>query len=183
MFILSLFVQISYCHQSTKKGEIVRAYLSLSYFGDWWQCFCRLIVCIEYFRHFITRHKTFWCPSKTIEDGIFLCFFSVDLSHRKVVLLRGGRFGKVWVESSRTHLLLCTAFPLALWSILRLFSSMQIVVLAELGHAALLLLGAVVPQALVVVPGPGTVVPQAPTVVPLLWSCSTVAPGRALLWL
>ena len=25
-----LFVQIPYCHQSTKKGEIVRAYLSLS---------------------------------------------------------------------------------------------------------------------------------------------------------
>ena len=79
------------------------------------------------------------------------------------------------MESTRTHLLLCTAFPLALWSILRLFSTMQIVVLAELGHAVVLLLGAVVPQALAVVPGPGAVVPQAPTVVPLLRSGSTVA--------
>ena len=107
-------------------------------------------MCIEYFRHFITRHKTIWCPSKTIEDGISLRFFSVDFSRRKVVLLRGVRFGKVWVESSRTRLLLCTAFPLALWSILRLFLSMQNVVNADLGHAVVLLLGAVVPQALAV---------------------------------
>ena len=32
-----------------------------------------------------------WCPSKTIEDGVFLRFFLVDLSRRKAVLLRGGR--------------------------------------------------------------------------------------------
>ena len=58
---------------------------------------------------------------------------------------------------------------------------MQIVVLAELGHAVVLLLGAVIPQAFVVVPGLGAVVPQEPTVVPHLWSYSTVVPGRALL--
>ena len=58
---------------------------------------------------------------------------------------------------------------------------MQIIVIAELGHAVVLPLGAVVPQALAVVPAPGTVVPQAPMVVPLLWSCSTVATGQALL--
>ena len=72
---------------------------------------------LEYFRRVVTRHKMVWCPSKTIEDGVFLRFFPVDLSRRKAVLLRGVRFGKVWVESSRTRLLLCTAFPLALWSI------------------------------------------------------------------
>ena len=69
----------------------------------------------------------------------------------------------------------CTTFPLALWSILRLFVSMQNVVIAELGHAVVLLLGAVVPQALAVVPASGAVVPQVPTVVPLLGSGSTVA--------
>ena len=47
--------------------------------------------------------------------------------------------------------------------------SMQILLLlAELGRAAVLLLGAVVPQALAVVPAAGAVVPQAPTVVPFL---------------
>ena len=29
-----VFMQIPYCHQSTKKGEIVRAYLFPSGFGD-----------------------------------------------------------------------------------------------------------------------------------------------------
>ena len=51
-------------------------------------------MCIEYFRYFITRHKTIWCPSKTIEDSVALRFFSVDLSHRKAVLLRGGPLWK-----------------------------------------------------------------------------------------
>ena len=51
------------------------------------------------------------------------------------------------------------------------------------GHAVVLLLGAVVPQALVVVPASGAVVPQVPTVVPLPWSGSTVASGQALLLL
>jgi hypothetical protein len=48
-------------------------------------------------------------------------------------------------------------------------------VLAELGHAVVLLLRAVVPQALAVVPAAGAVVPQVPTVVPLPGSGSTVA--------
>ena len=47
-------------------------------------------MCIELFRHIMTRHKTIRCPSKTIEVGVYLCFFSVDLSHRKAILLRGG---------------------------------------------------------------------------------------------
>ena len=47
-------------------------------------------MCIEHFRHIMTRHKMIWCPSKTIEDGVSLRFFSVDLSRRKAVLLRGG---------------------------------------------------------------------------------------------
>ena len=84
-FILNPYVQIPYCRQSTK-----RAYLSLSSFGDWWQWFCRLIMCIEHFRHIMSKHKTIWCPSKTIEDDLSLLFFLVDLSCRKAVLLRGG---------------------------------------------------------------------------------------------
>ena len=47
-------------------------------------------MCLEFFRRFIARQKTVWCPSKTIEDGVFLRFFLVDLSRRKAVLLRGG---------------------------------------------------------------------------------------------
>ena len=58
---------------------------------------------------------------------------------------------------------------------------MQNVVIAELEHAVVLLLGAVVPQALAVVPASGAVVPQVPTVVPPLRSGSTVAPRQALL--
>ena len=60
---------------------------------------------------------------------------------------------------------------------------MQNVVFAELGHAVALLLGAVVPQAHVVVPASGAVVPQVPTVVPLPRSGSTVASRQALLLL
>ena len=56
---------------------------------------------------------------------------------------------------------------------------MQNVVIAELGHAVVLLLGAVVPQALAVVPASGAVVPQVLTVVPLRRSGSTVALGQA----
>ena len=47
-------------------------------------------MCIELFRYIMCEHKTIWCPLKTIEDGVSLSFFSVDLSRRKVVLLRGG---------------------------------------------------------------------------------------------
>ena len=52
---------------------------------------------------------------------------------------------------------------------------------AVLGHAVVLLSGAVVPQALAVVPASGAVVPQVLTVVPLLGSGSTVASGQAQL--
>ena len=56
--------------------------------------------------------------------------------------------------------------------------SMQILLLlAELGHAVVLLLRAVVPQDLAVVPPAGAVVPQGPTVVLLLVSGSTVVPA------
>ena len=89
-----LVVQIPYCHQSTKKGEVVRAYLSLIVLVIDDNAFYGLIVCVEYFRHLITTHKMSWCPSKTIEDGVSLRFFSVDLSHRKAVLLRGGPLWK-----------------------------------------------------------------------------------------
>ena len=47
-------------------------------------------MCLEFLRHFIARHKMIRCPSKTIEDGVFLRFFLVDLSRRRAVLLRGG---------------------------------------------------------------------------------------------
>ena len=67
-------MQIPYCHQSTKKGEIVRAYLSLSVLVIDDNAICRLIVCLEYSRHFIARHKTVGCPSKTDEDGVFSTF-------------------------------------------------------------------------------------------------------------
>ena len=100
------FVQITCCHQSTKKGEIIKACLSLSSFGDWWQCFCGLIVCIELFRYIMTKHKMIWCPSNIIEDGVSLRFFSVELSRRKAVLLRGGPLWKGLGGISRTHSLL-----------------------------------------------------------------------------
>ena len=48
-----------------------------------------------------------------------------------------------------------------------------------LWHAVVLLLGAVVPQALAVVSATGAVVPQVLTVVPLLGRGSTVASGQA----
>ena len=73
-------------------------------------------MCIEHFRYLMSRHKTIQCPSESIEDSCFLCFFLVDLSHRKAVLLRGVRFEKVRVESTRTHLFLCTTFLSLLWS-------------------------------------------------------------------
>ena len=56
--------------------------------------------------------------------------------------------------------------------------SMQILLfLAELGRAVVLLLRAVVPQDLAVVPPAGAVVLQGPTVVPLLVSGSTMVPA------
>ena len=55
-------------------------------------------------------------PSKAIEDDVSLRFFSVELSHRKVVLSRGGPLWKGLGGISRTRSL-CTAFPRALSSV------------------------------------------------------------------
>ena len=73
----------------------------------------------------MSKHKTIRCPSEPSEDSVSLRFFLVDLSHSKDVLLRGGRFRKVRVESTRTRLFLCTTFPLLLWSAGRLSVSLQ----------------------------------------------------------
>ena len=59
-------------------------------------------MCIEHFRYSMPKHKTIWCPSKIIEDGVSLCFISVDLSRRKAVLLRGGLRWKGLGGTSRT---------------------------------------------------------------------------------
>ena len=59
-----LMCKSSYCHQSTKKGEIVRAFVSLRCFGDWWQCFCGLIVCTECFQRFILLARDDSLPSE-----------------------------------------------------------------------------------------------------------------------
>ena len=139
-------------------------------------------MCLEYFRRFVTRHKTVWCPSKTIEDGVFLCFFLVDLSRRRAILLRGGprRKGSGGIITN-TFSSLSPAFPCSLEH--PPFFLYAIVLAADVGLAVVLLPGEVVPQAPAVVPYYGAVVPyygavvpQEPTVVPLLWSCSTVAP-------
>ena len=51
-------------------------------------------------------------PSKAIEDGVSLRFFSVVLSRREAVLLRGGpRWKGWWIH--HVHIFLCTSFPLA----------------------------------------------------------------------
>ena len=68
-------------------------------------------MCSELFMIPMSKHNTIWCPSELIEDGVSLRFFSVDLSRRKAVLLEGVRFGKVRMESTRTHLFLCTTLP------------------------------------------------------------------------
>ena len=122
----------------------------------------------------MTRHKTIWCPSKTIEDGISLRFFSVDLGRRKAVLLREGpRWKGLGGINTYMSVPFCTAFPLALWGILCFSVSLQnegLLVLLFWGHAVVLLYQAVVPTV-------GAVVPQVLTVVSLLGSGSTVASG------
>ena len=125
-------------------------------------------MCLEYFKHFITRHKTVWCPSKTIEDGVVLRFFLVDLNRRRVVLLRGGprRKGSGGIITY-TFPSLSPPFPCTLELPPVILFVIVLAAIAEL--AVVLLPGAVVPQA-------PAVVPLEPTVVPLLWSCSTVAP-------
>ena len=132
-------------------------------------------MCLEFLRCFSARHKTVLCPSKTIEDSIFLRFFLVDLSRRKAVLLRGGprRKGSGGIITY-TFPSLCPPFPCTLELPSVILFVLIMAAIAEL--AVVLLPGVVVPQALAVVPDPGAVVPQEPTVVPLLWSCSTVAP-------
>ena len=100
----------------------------------------------------------------------------MDLSHRKVVLLRGGPLWKgLGGIVTYTFTPLCTAFLLAPWSIFHFFLSVQKEVflsVAVLRLAVVLLFGAVVPQA-------PAVVPQVVTVVPLLGSRSTVSPSPA----
>ena len=133
-------------------------------------------MCLEYPRHFIARHKTVGCPSKTAEDGVFSTFlFGGFESLESRTIKRGSaleRFG--WNH----HVHVCsfrTTFPLALWSILRFSVSLQnegLLVLVVLGHVVVLLMGAVVP-------GGVRVVPQALVVVPLHGRGSTVASGQA----
>ena len=112
-------------------------------------------------------------PSKAIEDGVSLRFFSVVLSRREAVLLRGVCVGKVgWIH--HVHIFLCTSFPLAFGVSYVFLVYAILLLLAELRHAVVLLPRAVVPQDLAVVPPAGAVVPQGPTIVPLLVSGSTV---------
>ena len=125
-------------------------------------------MCLEFHRRFITRHETIRCPSKTIEDGVVLRFFLVDLSRRRAVLLRRGPRRKgsggiiTYTFPSLPPPFLCT---LELPSVI-----LFVLFLAAIAELAVVLLPrAVVPQA-------PAVVPLEPTVVPLLWSCSTVAP-------
>ena len=104
-------------------------------------------------------------PRRLTKTASFLRFFLVDLSRRKAVLLRGG---PLWKGLGGIITYTSTPFaPPFLWHFgaLRLFLYMQNVVIAELGHVVVLLLGTVVPRALAVVPAPGAVVPQVPTVV------------------
>ena len=101
-------------------------------------------MCLEFPRRFIARHKTVWCPSKTIEDGVFLRFFLVDLSRRKAVLLRGGprRKGSGGIIAY-TFSSLSPPFPFAIGA-----SSVYplcFVPVADVGLAVVLLPGAVVP--------------------------------------
>ena len=115
------------------------------------------------FQRFILWHETVWCPSKTIENGVFLCFFLVDWSRRKAVLLRGGPRRKGWGGISTYT---CPTFPCTLERL-----SVILVVHNQTATAVLLvvlLYGAVVSQA-------PAVVPLGVMVVPLLWSLSTVA--------
>ena len=120
-------------------------------------------MCLEFLRRFIARHKTVWCPSKTSEDGIFLCFFLVDLSRRRVVLLRGGPH---WKGSggiiTYTFSPSAPPSPLHFGASSAVFIYMQkrrIPTVVVLGLAVVLLLGAVVPQAPAVVPHEVAVVP------------------------
>ena len=134
----------------------VRAFLSLRCFGDWWQCFCGLIVCLEFLRRFIARYKTVRCPSKTIEDGIVLHFFLVDLNRRRAVLLRGGpRWKGSGGTITYTFPPLSPPFP---WTLELTPVILFVIVLAAIAKLAVVLL-------------PGAVVPQAPAVVATSRAC------------
>jgi hypothetical protein len=87
-------VQIECCHQSTKKGEIVRAYLSLMVLVIDDNAFYGLTVCIEHFRYSNIWHKMVLFPLVKERVNTVQHFFSVDLSGRKSVLLRGGPLWK-----------------------------------------------------------------------------------------
>ena len=110
----------------------------------------------EHFRYIMPKHKTIWCPSKIIEDGVSLRFFSVDLSRRKAVLLRGGPHWKdLGVESTRIRLFLLHHLSFGSFEhslFLRISVKGMTSSVAKLGHVVVLLLGAVVPQVLAVIP-------------------------------
>ena len=86
------------------------------------------------------------------------------------------------MESTRTHLFLLHHLSfdsLEHPPFLRISAKGRTSSVAELGHAVVLLLRAIVPQAPAVVPALGAVVPQVLRVVPLLGRSSTVASGQA----
>ena len=89
-----LYVQIPYCHQSTKKGEIVEAYLSRGSFGDWWQHVCGLIVCFEHFRDSSFGTRRFLSPLSVIQDGVALSLLFWWTSFVGVTVLSRG--GPLW---------------------------------------------------------------------------------------
>ena len=126
-------------------------------------------MCLEFLRRFIARHKTVRCPSKTIEDGVFLRFFLVDLSRKRAVLLRGGP------RQKGSGGIITYTFPSLSppfhWTLEHSPSILYVSVWTTVAELAVVLLpGAEVPQALTVVPCPCAVVPREPTVVPLLRS-------------
>ena len=101
-------------------------------------------MCLEFLRRFIARHKTVRCPSKTIEDGVVLRFFLVDLSRRRAVLLRGGprRKGSGGIITY-TFPSLSPPFPCTLEHPPFILYAIVLAAVAEL--AVVLLPGAVVP--------------------------------------
>src|SRR5215216_7734681 len=112
----------------------------------------------------MSRHKTIRCPSEPIEDGVSLCFFSVDLSRRKAVLLRGGPLRKglggiiTYTPVPLHHLSLASLEHHPFYPCLCKYEGLQ--VLLVLWHAVVLLKGAIVPQLPTVVPSRDAVVPR-----------------------
>ena len=112
-------------------------------------------MCLEFLRYFISRHETIRCLSKTIEVGVVLRFFLVDLSRRRAILLRGG---PRWKCLGGINTYTCSSFP----CILELPFVILVVRKSDSATAVL----AVVPQV-------QAIVPLCVTVVPLIWSGST----------